>query len=279
MPRLGVCSWSLRPSGPSDLVDKLGMTGLNAVQLALDPIREGAWGRAETQRALSGAGVLVLSGMMGTKGEDYSTLDTIRRTGGVRPDEHWEHNLAAARDTAQLAAEMGLRLVTFHAGFIPHERSEPLRAVMLDRLRRIADRFHANGVRIGFETGQEAASTLAEALTELDHPAIGVNFDPANMILYGMGDPVAAVATLRRWIVQVHVKDANPPPAPGEWGFEVPAGAGSVRWSPFFRAVQSLPSNVDLLIERESGDARIADVRTAAALVRAHSAAPTEARP
>jgi hypothetical protein len=89
VPRLGVCSWSLQPSSPADLVAKLREIGVDACQLALDPLREGAWKLGETRDALRAAGIEIRSGMMGTHGEDYSTLDTIRVTGGVRPNEHW----------------------------------------------------------------------------------------------------------------------------------------------------------------------------------------------
>src|SRR5688572_12996243 len=122
--------------------------------------------------------------MMSTHGEDYSTLATIRETGGLRPDRHWKRNLEAAREDTALARRLGLDLVTFHAGFLPEQRSDPERAKLLDRLRLVCDAFHEQGVRLGFETGQESAETLSEVLAELDHPAAGVNFDPANMILY-----------------------------------------------------------------------------------------------
>src|SRR5262245_13804107 len=94
---LGVCSWSLRPSSPTDLAEKVRTAGLNRVQLHLDPIRMGAWGLDQTLSALRNAGIAVASGMMSMEGEDYSTLESIRTTGGVRPSATWPNNLAAAR--------------------------------------------------------------------------------------------------------------------------------------------------------------------------------------
>jgi hypothetical protein len=90
--RLAVCSWSLQPADPAQLVTLLETIGLKRVQLALDPLREDpeGWGRAAA--VFSGAGVSVVSGMFGTIGEDYSTLETIKATGGLVPDEHWEQN-------------------------------------------------------------------------------------------------------------------------------------------------------------------------------------------
>ena len=265
--RLAVCSWSLAPATPAALVDALGRTGLRAVQLALDPIREGAWDLAETRETLAAAEVSILSGMMKMAGEDYSTLETIRVSGGVRPDEQWEANRAAAEENARIAAALELPLVTFHAGFIPHD-DEALRETMVERLRTLADIFAAAGVKVAFETGQETAETLLDALRELDRPEVGVNFDPANMILYGMGDPIDAVRRLAPRIAQVHVKDAKPSAVAGEWGTEVVAGSGVVDWNRFLGIVANLERSVDLIIEREAGDERALDIRTAHALVR-----------
>ena len=267
MPRLGVCSWSLQPTGPAALAAKVGRAGLHAIQLALDPIRTGEWEEAETSRALSGKGITAVSGMMGTKGEDYSTLETIKATGGVRPDATWPDNLAAARANADLAARLGLPLVTFHAGFLPHDPADPERGRMLDRLAQVIEVFGARGVGVAFETGQESADTLLGVLAEL--PGAGVNFDPANMILYAMGDPIESLRKLAPHVAQIHIKDANPTAAPGSWGSEQAAGTGAVDWDAFFAVYREAGLGCDLVIEREAGDARVEDVRTAAALVRA----------
>jgi sugar phosphate isomerase/epimerase len=241
------------------------------VQLALDPVRTGEWDEIETVSLLDGAGIEIISGMMATAGEDYSTLDTIRETGGVRPDRTWPENLAAARRDAELAARIGINLVTFHAGFIPHDRRDPEWTKLIHRLRDLADVFHGCGVRVAFETGQEDADTLLEALESLDRPSAGINFDPANMILYNMGDPVDALSKLASRVEQIHIKDARYTGSPGTWGTEVPAGTGAVDWVAFFGIVRERLSDCDLVIEREAGEQRVKDVRTAAALVRTNA--------
>ncbi len=273
MPPLAVCSWSLRPDSPSDLVEKVRACGVGAVQLALDPLRTFAWRTEETASRLKHAGIHVLSGMMATKGEDYSTLDSIRETGGLRPDEHWEANLRAAEGCSLLAARLALPLVTFHAGFIPHEESDPERSRLVDRLRAVAEVFAARNVRIALETGQEDAETLASVLAELNEglssrAAVGINFDPANMLLYGMGDPVIALRRLLPHVRQIHIKDAVPAAKPGTWGEERPVGAGAVDWAAFFNTLRDSTFDGALVIEREAGEERVADVRKAADLVR-----------
>ncbi|MEL7473999.1 MAG: sugar phosphate isomerase/epimerase family protein [Planctomycetota bacterium] len=261
--RLGVCSWSLQADSPSELVERVSACGLDAVQLALRPIRTDAWDLAETSKRLADAGIAILSGMMEPIGEDYTTLESIKRTGGLRPSEHWQVNLELAQRDAVIAESLGLSLVTYHAGFLPHEPSDPERETMLDRIRQVADVFARHGVRTALETGQEDADTLITVLRAIDHPGVGVNFDPANMVLYGMGDPIEALRALSPWVVQAHLKDADPTTETGTWGVERPAGVGSVPMDRYFELLGAMEVRVDVLIERESGSQRVADVAAA----------------
>ncbi|MFM9081895.1 MAG: sugar phosphate isomerase/epimerase family protein, partial [Opitutaceae bacterium] len=112
-----------------------------------------------------------------------------------------------------------------------------------------------------FETGQETAETLAAFLRVLGRKDVGVNFDPANMILYDKGEPLAALRTLAPWIRQCHLKDARRTRLPGTWGEEVAVGAGEVDWAAFLGTLESLGFNGDLCIEREAGTQRVADLR------------------
>jgi L-ribulose-5-phosphate 3-epimerase len=261
--RLAVCSWSLQPSDPIDLVAKLQAVGLRRVQLALDPLREaqGMW--CETSNLFRQNGINIVSGMFGCVGEDYSTLDTIRLTGGIAPDSTWEQNRRNIAATAALAAQLGLNLVTFHAGFVPHENNDPASKRMQQRLAEVAEVFAGHGLNLGLETGQETAPVLRDLLQALNRPNVGVNFDPANMILYGKGDPVEAVRTLGPWIRQVHIKDARRTKTPGTWGEEVAVGSGEVDWPAFIAALDEVKFSGDLVIEREAGSQRVADIRRA----------------
>ena len=257
-------------------MESLKRLEIEAVQLALGPLvaEPSIWGRALD--GLRAGGIRVLSGMMAMAGEDYSTLESIRRTGGVRPDGTWPANLKQAEAVARLAAGEGIGLVTFHGGFLPEHRDDPARAVMLDRLAAIADLFAAHGVEAGLETGQERAETLNDVLVELDHPALGVNFDPANIILYGMGDPVVAVRRLAPYVKQAHIKDAHPSGTPGRWGSEVPVGEGAVDWDGFFEVALSIRPEVSFVIERESAKRRDADIAAARDLVACHLVAAAD---
>jgi L-ribulose-5-phosphate 3-epimerase len=265
--RLAVCSWSLQPAGPRELLAKLALTGLRRVQLALDPLRESPqiWG--ETARLFRDSRVEIISGMFGCVGEDYSTMASIHATGGIAPDATWAENQKNIRAIADLAATLGLKLVTFHAGFLPPDAAAPAFAKMLDRLGTVAGLFAARKIVLGLETGQETAPALAAFLNELNCPNVGVNFDPANMILYGQGDPVAGLRVLKPWLRQVHVKDGKRTKVPGTWGEEVPVGMGEVDWTAFFAALREMNFTGNLVIEREAGAERVADICAARDLV------------
>jgi len=262
-----VCSWSLQPANPRDLVAKLQTTGVERIQLALDPLRESAdvWG--ETASLCREQGIGIVSGMFGCAGEDYTTLESIRRTGGIAPDATWTENLKNIRLAAQLAADLGLGLVTFHAGFLPHQESDPGFAKMLERLRTLAGVFQERNMVLGLETGQETAPVLLGLLRKLDRPNVGVNFDPANMILYDKGNPIEALRLLGPWVRQVHIKDARRTRTPGLWGQEVPVGTGEVDWPAFFATLRELNFAGDCVIEREAGNQRAEDIRAAKAAV------------
>ncbi|MFH0945971.1 MAG: sugar phosphate isomerase/epimerase family protein [Planctomycetota bacterium] len=257
---LGVCSWSLKPGGPKELVERIQAVGLSHVQLALEPLRQGAFAVEETMNCLQEAGIEVRSGMIEMAGEDYSSLESIRRTGGVRSDGLWPRNLEVVGECAALCERLGLSLVSFHAGFLPHGAGDPLREVMIERLRQVADRLTGSGVRLMLETGQESAETLLAVLKELERPGVGINFDPANMILYGMGEPTEALARLAERVWQVHIKDALRSQQPGEWGEEVPVGSGEVDWERCLSVLEQKQLGCDLMIEREAGDKRIEEI-------------------
>jgi sugar phosphate isomerase/epimerase len=262
--RLAVCSWSLEPASADDLLKKLAGTGVSRLQIALDPIRENLGGAWTDFAALSSRkGVTCVSGMLGTVGEDYTTLESIRRTGGVVPDATWPQSWRNIQADADVAERLGLKLVTFHAGFLPHEESDPTFSKLQSRVRQVADLFGGKGINIGLETGQEQAETLLAFVKKLDRKNVGVNLDPANLLLYDKGDPVAAVRTLGPWLRQCHIKDAVRTKVPGTWGEEVPVGKGQVDWKAFFQALKDVGFTGNLCIEREAGKQRAVDIRSA----------------
>jgi L-ribulose-5-phosphate 3-epimerase len=261
--RLAVCSWSFHPEGPQQLIQQLKTVGVPRAQIALDPIRAQprVWGDFPTM--CSREGIDIVSGSFVTVGEDYSTMETIRVTAGLVPDATWDENWENIQVVADLAKSMNIRLVTFHAGFLPEDARDPEFTKLLDRIRLVADVFAAKEIDLGFETGQESAPALLAFLEKLERPNTGVNFDPANMILYGKGNPIEALNILGPWLKQCHIKDARKTRQPGTWGDEVVVGTGEVNWPEFFHTLEDLKFPGYCCIEREAGNQRLEDTRAA----------------
>ncbi len=221
--------------------------------------------------------------MLGFPGEDYTTPQTIRQTGGFGDPATRAERLAQLRWGIDRTLALGLADLTLHAGFLPegdHPDRPALMATLAEAGRIAADQ----GVTLAFETGQESALLLRITLDELDSPALKVNFDPANMLLYDMGDPIHAVEILADRIQSVHVKDARRPTIPGNWGQEVPIGQGEVNIAQFLRTLRAVGYAGSLMVEREvgTGPARLADIRAGLDLIRealAEPVTPADARP
>lgn len=260
--RLAVCSWSLHPASPQELIDKMRQIGLAKINLALDPLHsDPAW--KDAMAMLGDAGMSLVGGMFGSVGEDYTSLESIKRTGGVVPDESWPKTWANIEKMLPIAEELGIDYVMFHAGFLPHDPSDPSFKKLIGRVRQVADAWDSVGVTLGMETGQEEADTLLEFFGHLERDNVGINFDPANMILYDKDEPISALEKLVPYVKQCHIKDAIRTRTKGTWGQEVVVGIGEVYWEGFFRALAQGGFTGYLAIEREAGDQRVADIRTA----------------
>ena len=265
---IGVVAASLSAGEPASTVRAAVRVGAAGVQIPARPpagLSNRQW--ADTWlAAVEGTSVRIFSGMTGFAHEDYHTLEAIRRTGGLVPDEFAEAAVASVIAAAELTRRVGVDLLTLHAGFIPDSQDDPTYPKLLDRIGRIADAAAGLGVRVGLESGQESAPTLKRFINHLARPNIGCNFDPANMILYGRQEPVEAVDILKDHIFQVHGKDALWSQEPKvTWGKEVPLGDGDVDWPRFAAKLVDAGFAGNIVIEREVGPDPQADVAQAVA--------------
>lgn len=258
--KIGICSWSLQ-KGICEVAQTLKELGVDHVNLAIgDALKEGG---EEYLANIKKQSWTISATMIDFAQEDYSTLDTIKVTGGIVPDDCWEKNKEVFAAAAKVTKELNVKYILMHAGFIDHTDIEKYQ-IMRDRVKCLADIAAENGIMLLMETGQESACDLAAFLKELDHPAIVVNFDPANMILYNKGNPIEAIKVLSPWIKHVHIKDADKTETPGQWGSEVPWGDGQVSSEKFLDALKEIGYEGTLSIEREAGDNRVGDIALAA---------------
>ena len=251
---VGVCSWSLQ-NDVNQITQTMDEAGISCLHLEITAA-------AAFKEAIQEKGWTVTSMMVGFPQEDYSTLDSIRKTGGIMPDDCWNRNRELALEAIKKTASADVPYLSAHAGFIDHHDPEGYQT-FCSRMTELADAARDHGIMLLMETGQESAADLRSCLEDLNHPALGVNFDPANMILYGKGNPVEAVRILAPWIRHVHIKDAIASIQPDEWGTEVPWGDGEVEHDAFFQALEEIGYSGALAIEREAGQSRQADIRLA----------------
>ena len=259
---VGVCSWSLQVTSVPELKGFLDRLGIDVVQIACGDPHHASWSEGDAMPAAATAAGFRMSGaMLGFPGEDYTTPATIEKTGGFGDPATRPERLERFRWALDRTKALGLSDLMLHAGFIP-EVGDPARKGFLDTLSQVGDLAQRAGVVVAFETGQERAALLRRTLDDLKSPALKVNFDPANMLLYDMDDPLAVLDLLAPDIRSVHVKDATRPTAKGEWGTEVPLGRGQTNTCEFVRALKRVGYRGPLCIEREVGTQaeRFADI-------------------
>ena len=256
---VGVCSWSLQ-TDMQGVAQALKDLAIEHVHLGIRAAVEDPSGA--TLDVIRAQGWTITSTMIDFPQEDYSTLETIKVTGGVVPDDAWPRNRDLFVGAAKITAELGVKYLSMHAGFV--DESDPAYAAKVTRrIRTLADAAQDAGVILLLETGQETADELKQFLEKLDHNSVAVNFDPANMILYDKGDPIQAVRTLAPWIRHLHAKDATRTTQPGTWGAEVPWGDGQVNTAGFLNALGEVGFEGAMAIEREAGDNRFGDIKLA----------------
>lgn len=265
---IGVCTGSLAAEAPAQVFDACADLGVEIVQLSGMP---GSFGRRNpryvVEEAVS-AGVEIVSCSITHKGEDYTTLETIRETGGFLKE--WKKRLHNVQKAADWMAEAEIFHATTHVGHIPDDPSDPHWSVLIERVQDVADELRQRRIFLAMETGQETAETLERFLAELERDNVGVNFDPANMVLYGKGDPVAALDVLGGRVVSVHCKDAVYSRRPGQdWGLEVPFGKGQINAHAWLQKLFALGYRGPLVIEREGGEQRREDIAEAIRILRA----------
>jgi sugar phosphate isomerase/epimerase len=188
----------------------------------------------------------------GFDGESYADIPTVSRTVGLVPPETRAARTKELKEIADFANLLGCKVVGLHIGFVPHDRSLPLYQEVIAVARDVCDHCAAQGQSLHLETGQETADDLLAFIQDVARPNLFINFDPANMILYGTGEPIAALKKVGRYVRSIHCKDGKWSPEPGKtWGQEVPLGDGDVGMEKYLRTLREIGYDGPLTIERE----------------------------
>ena len=222
----------------------------------------------EWKAALGRHGLRVVTAFTGFRGESYASIPICARTVGFVPAATRAERERRTLEVSDFARALAIPGLATHIGCLPEDPGHPDYEAVLALVRRVCERCERNGQTFALETGQEPAEALLAFLRAVDRRNLGINFDPANMILYGSGEPLQALEALKEHVITVHCKDGAWPVTPGEWGRETPLGEGDVGMERYVGALRRIGYAGPLTIEREIvGEAQRADIRRAVALL------------
>jgi len=188
----------------------------------------------------------------GFDGESYADIPTVERTIGLVPKATRAERLQEMFEIADFADQMGCDAVGLHIGVVPHDRRDPDRAGIVEVTQKLCQYCQDHGQFLHLETGQETAEDLIAFISDVGYENLKINFDPANMILYGTGEPLEALRQVAPWVRSVHCKDGKWSDQPGvTWGQEVPLGQGDVNIRAYLETLHEIGYTGPLTIERE----------------------------
>ena len=229
---------------------------------------DNAAGIEQIRDALNQTGVAITTVFCGFEGESYTDIPTVINTVGLVPEEAREARVEKIEQISQFARELGVDRVGAHIGFIPHDKTDPRYDALVETVRGVCDSLAEREQVFALETGQETAQSLKEFIADVKRKNLKVNFDPANMIMYGTEPPIPATELLFPWIDGVHCKDGNWPTQPHQLGHETPFGEGAVDAMAWLHKLIELGYRGPLTIEREiSGAEQLRDIVAAKQLI------------
>lgn len=204
-------------------------------------------------KTLADYGITLTCVFGGFEGESYADIPTVEKTVGLVPPETRAARLAEMKEISDFAKLLKCGAIGLHLGFIPHEAAgSDFYKSILEVTRDLCDHAKKNGQNLHLETGQETADGLLQFIQDVGRDNLFINFDPANMILYGTGEPIAALKKVGKYVRSVHCKDGKWAKNPGqEWGQEVPLGQGDVGMENYLRTLKEIGYQGPLTIERE----------------------------
>lgn len=251
---IGVMFWGGRD--PVETLRELKALGVRCGQIGIpgDMPLDGA--AAKWKAALAAEQFTVVTAFCAYNGESYADIPTVQKTVGFIPPATRAEREKRTYAVSDFARDVGIPSIACHIGFVPEDSSDSDYLSVRELVRRVCDHAAKNKQTFALETGQEEAETLLDFFIDVNRPNLGINFDPANMVLYGSGDPIEALGTLAAHVISVHCKDGDWPPknVKGALGEEKPLGQGSVGMERFIQKLKAIHFKGPLNIEREVPD-------------------------
>lgn len=242
--------------------------GIPTVQLSYPAQLDNPEGIQQIKDAVASTGVEITTVFCSFPGERYDDIPTVQRTVGLVPEETRAERTAAIVKIQDFAQKLGVNRVAAHIGFVPEDHSDPRYPVLVQTMQKICDDGKARSQVFALETGQETAAGLRHFIEDVGRDNLTVNFDPANMILYGNDRPIPAMDVLGQWVDGVHCKDGTWPTEQDKLGHETPLGDGEVNMEGWIDKLIEVGFTGTLTIEREiSGEEQRKDILTGKELI------------
>ncbi|TWU47185.1 Xylose isomerase-like TIM barrel [Rubripirellula tenax] len=201
---------------------------------------------------LADMGVRCTAVFGGFDGESYADIPTVVRTIGLVPESSRAARLQEMKDISDFTKTLRCDAIALHLGFVPEGPSADGYDGIVAVTRELCDHAAANDQYLHLETGQETADGLLEFIHHVERDNLKINFDPANMILYGTGEPIDALRKVAKHVRSIHCKDGTWSDQPGvTWGAEVALGQGDVNMAAYLKALKEIGYEGPLTIERE----------------------------
>ncbi len=183
---------------------------------------------------------------------------------GIVPETHRKERIECLKKEAEFCAMLGVDNMTTHVGFMPEIPGSPEYISFLEGLCQVAEHCKKFNVKICFETGEETPIAVLRCIDDLHARGfdnVGINLDPANLLMYGKGNPQDAVDIFGKYITGVHVKDGLYPTNGNDLGHETKVGEGRVDFECIIKKLHALNYRGPLTIEREiEGEAQEKDI-------------------
>lgn len=183
---------------------------------------------------------------------------------GLVPAAYRYQRLQELMDASDFAEKIGVSRVITHVGFLPENADDPDFNGTVAALRHLCKYMKAKGQQFLFETGQETPVTMLRTIEAIGTDNIGINFDTANLMLYGKANSLDALDTFGKYVLDTHIKDGFYPTNGMKLGRQVPVGEGKADIPAIMRRLEELDYRGSFTIEREiTGEQQIKDIRQA----------------
>ncbi|HTU25214.1 MAG TPA: sugar phosphate isomerase/epimerase family protein [Pirellulales bacterium] len=169
--------------------------------------------------------------------------------GGYDTLEGLDRRVAATKEALSMASRLRAEFVVNRLGRVPAEPQGPAWETLTRVLSDLGDFGQRIGARLAAQTGSESGADLARLMAAMPAHSLGVDFDPAGLLIGGFS-PSEAIVDLARYVVQFRARDAVRDFARRQTS-EVPLGRGAVDLPELLGALEEYAFRGYVVVARE----------------------------